>query len=316
MSPTPHISVLPEQTLAALALSAGDIFVDGTFGAGGHSSRALESVACQVFGLDRDPTAIVAGAQLVAKYAPRLTLIEGRFSDMEALLAEKSITSVDAILLDIGVSSMQLDQAARGFSFQKDGPLDMRMAAHGESAADVVNTWAEEDIANAIYEFGEETKSRRIARAIVAARKTAPIATTLGLAEVVRAALGGRSGPKDPATRTFQALRIAVNDELGELQAALRAAERLLRPGGRLVVISFHSLEDRIVKNFLRARSGALPGGSRHAPAFVASHPASTFSSLGKAMRASDEECAENPRARSAILRAATRTIAPAWETN
>lgn len=312
----PHISVLPDETLAALALQAGDILVDGTFGAGGHSCRALEAVPCRVFGLDRDPNAIAAGQQHVERYAPRLALLEGRFSDMEALLAQHHITQVDAVLLDIGVSSMQLDQASRGFSFQKDGPLDMRMAASGDTAADIVNGWSEEDIANAIYEFGEEPKSRRVARAIVAARKTAPITTTLALADIVRAALGGRAGPKDPATRTFQALRIVVNDELGELQAAMRAAERLLKPGGRLVVISFQSLEDRIVKNFLRARSGALPGGSRHAPSTPVAHPAPTFGQVSKAVRAGDAETAANPRARSATLRSAVRTTAPAWEIN
>ncbi len=316
MSAAPHLSVLPQETLAALALGQGEILVDATFGAGGHSARALDAAACRIVALDRDPTAIVSGRALVEKYAPRLTLIEGRFSDMEQLLAAHGVTSVDAILLDIGVSSMQLDQPMRGFSFQADGPLDMRMARSGESAADIVNAWSEEAIANAIYEFGEEPKSRRIARAIVAARTVAPITSTAALADIVRKALGGRSGPKDPATRTFQALRIVVNDELGELQAALRAAEHLLKSGGRLVVISFHSLEDRIVKNFLRARSGALPGGSRHAPSTPAPHAAPTFDHVSKAVRASDAEIAANPRARSAILRAAVRTTAPAWEIN
>jgi 16S rRNA (cytosine1402-N4)-methyltransferase len=316
MSAAAHTSVLPIETLAALALQPDEVLVDGTFGAGGHSRRALDATGCHVTGLDRDPSAILAGAALVDTYAPRLTLIEGRFSEMERLLADKGITAVDAILLDIGVSSMQLDQAARGFSFQKNGPLDMRMASHGDTAADIVNSWSEADIANAIYEFGEEPKSRRIARAIVDARKSAPILTTEALADIVRKALGGRAGPKDPATRTFQALRIVVNDELGELTAALRAAERLLKPGGRLAIISFHSLEDRIVKNFFRARSGALPGGSRHAPSTPVTHPEPSFSHVSKAIRASDAECTANVRARSAILRAAVRTAAPAWEIN
>jgi 16S rRNA (cytosine1402-N4)-methyltransferase len=316
MIAAPHISVLPDETLALLNLHPDDLLLDATFGAGGHSRRALTATNCRVIGLDRDPTAILAGAALVEVFAPRLTLIEGRFSEMAQLLADRGITSVDAILLDIGVSSMQLDQAARGFSFQKDGPLDMRMASHGDTAADIVNSWSEADIANALYEFGEEPKSRRIARAIVEARKSAPILTTAALADIVRKALGGRAGAKDPATRTFQALRIVVNDELGELTAALRAAERLLKPGGRLAVISFHSLEDRIVKNFFRARSGALPGGSRHAPELPVTHPEPSFSHVSKAIRASEMECMSNPRARSAILRAAVRTHAPAWEIN
>lgn len=314
MAGAPHVSVLPNEVLAALALGAGDIFVDGTFGAGGHTARVLEAARCSAFGIDRDPTAIAAGRALMEKYAGRLTLLQGKFSDMERLLATQGIAQVDAILLDIGVSSMHLDQAERGFSFQKDGPLDMRMAADGESAADIVNGWSEEAIANAIYEFGEEPKSRRVARAIVHARKTAPILRTLVLADIVRAALGGRAGPKDPATKTFQALRIVVNDELGELTAALGAAERLLKPGGRLAVIAFHSLEDRIVKNFFKIRSGDVPGASRHAPVVTANLVAPTFISAGKALRAGTAEVSENPRARSATLRAAIRTIAPAWE--
>jgi 16S rRNA (cytosine1402-N4)-methyltransferase len=313
---SPHVSVLPAETLAALALCDGDLLVDGTFGAGGHSRRALDAVACKVIALDRDPSAIATGSILLEKYGTRLSLIEGRFSDMETLLAREGVSQVDAILLDIGVSSMHLDHAERGFSFQKDGPLDMRMAADGMSAADIVNGWSEEAIANAIYEFGEEPKSRRVARAIVAARKSAPILRTLALAEIVRAALGGRAGPKDPATKTFQALRIVVNDELGELTAALGAAERLLKPGGRLVVISFHSLEDRIVKNFLKSRSGAIPGGSRHAPVVDVNKIAPTFTRVSKTIRATDAEISENPRARSATLRAAVRTRAPAWESH
>jgi 16S rRNA (cytosine1402-N4)-methyltransferase len=310
----PHLSVLPHETLAALALQAGDILLDGTFGAGGHTRRALDAVACAVFAIDRDPTAIAAGQALVEAYAGRLTLLEGKFSDMERLLASKGVAQVDAILLDIGVSSMHLDQGERGFSFQKDGPLDMRMAADGESAADIVNGWSEEAIANAIYEFGEEPKSRRVARAIVHARKTAPILRTLALADIVRAALGGRAGPKDPATKTFQALRIVVNDELGELTAALSAAERLLKPGGRLAVIAFHSLEDRIVKNFFKTRSGDVPGASRHAPVVQTHLIAPTFERVSKAIRASADEVSDNPRARSATLRAAIRTSAAAWE--
>ena len=251
----PHIPVLLDEVIGALAISQGETHVDGTFGAGGYS-RAMLAAGANVIAFDRDPDAIAAGR---AADVPGLTLVEDRFSRMAA-----HVEDVDGVTLDIGVSSMQLDQAARGFSFQSDGPLDMRMEQAGESAADFVNTADEADIADIIYRYGDEPKSRRIARAIVAAR---PVARTAELASVVRRAVGWREGQKsDPATRTFQAIRIHINRELGELEDGLEAAERVLKPGGRLAVVTFHSLEDRIVKRFLRERSGQTPAGSRHLP--------------------------------------------------
>ncbi len=316
LSPRPadlHRPVMAAEVQAALALRAGDIFADFTFGRGGHSRDALEAPIARGFGIDRDPAAVATGIALAAECAPRFKMLEGRFSDVEALLANENIFQLNAILIDAGVSSPQLDDGARGFSFQKDGPLDMRMARHGLTAADIVNGWEEDAIADAIFHFGEEPKARRIARAIVHARKTSPIERTLTLADIVRRAMGYRHGPKDPATRTFQALRIAVNGELDELAAAMPIAERLLLPNGRLVVIAFHSLEDRIVKEFLRSRSGAQPGQSRHLPSQPNSGPAPTFYPCAKPARASVAETGENPRARSAILRCAVRTAAPAW---
>ncbi len=294
----PHTPVLIDEVVAALAISPGERHVDGTYGAGGYS-RAMLAAGAEVTGFDRDPDAIAA-----ADDAPGLTLIADRFSAMAA-----HVDAADGVTLDIGVSSMQLDQAARGFSFQADGPLDMRMEQAGESAADFLNTADEAEIANVIFRYGDEPKSRRIARAIVAAR---PLSRTSALASVVRRAVGWRDGQKsDPATRTFQAIRIHINRELEELSEGLEAAERVLKPGGRLAVVTFHSLEDRIVKLFLRDRSGAAPGGSRHAPL---SGPAAapTFDRVAKPVRASDTEIARNPRARSATLRSARRTSAPA----
>jgi 16S rRNA (cytosine1402-N4)-methyltransferase len=309
-----HRPVMAGQVLAALDLRAGDIFADFTFGRGGHTRDALSQPIAKAYGVDRDPQAVSAGKAFESEFAPRFKMLEGPFSAVEALLAHEGISQLNAILIDAGVSSPQLDDADRGFSFQKDGPLDMRMAREGLSAADIVNSWDEEAIANAIFQFGEEPKSRRIARAIVAARKSAPIERTLTLAEIVRKAMGYRHGPKDPATRTFQALRIAVNGELDELAAAMRIAERLLLPEGRLVVIAFHSLEDRIVKEFLRLRSGNTPGLSRHLPLMADTGPAPTFLPCPKPARATPLEITENTRARSAILRSAVRTSAPAWE--
>jgi 16S rRNA (cytosine1402-N4)-methyltransferase len=297
----PHIPVLLDEVISALAPQSGETQVDGTFGAGGYS-RALLSHGAHVVAFDRDPDAIRA-----AKPDAHLTLIEACFSDMSSHLADP----VDGVTLDIGVSSMQLDQAARGFSFQSDGPLDMRMAQDGMTAADFLNTADEDDIADVIYRYGEEPKSRRIARAIVAAR---PLTRTTELANIVRRACGYKPhDKKDPATRTFQALRIHINRELEELEDGLEAAERMLKPGGRLAVVTFHSLEDRIVKTFLRDRSGNTPAGSRHAPDTSAQAPAPSFAKLSKAIRASEAEIERNPRARSATLRAATRTAAPAW---
>lgn len=307
-----HIPVLCDAVLNAIAPVYDSTVIDGTFGAGGYTRAALDAGATHIFAFDRDPSAIAGGAALATAVAPRLTLVEERFSRMDAALAARGTTQVDAVMLDIGVSSMQLDQAERGFSFQKDGPLDMRMSAEGPSAADLVNSLEEEALADILWRHGEEPRSRRIARAIVAAR---PITRTLQLAEIVRRAVGYRPGaPRDPATRTFQALRIEVNGELEELDAGLRAAERLLRPGGRLAVVTFHSLEDRAVKQFLRTRSGTTGQGSRHRPDSRDAAPAPTFEPPAKAQRASEAEIAQNPRARSATLRAARRTAAPAWE--
>jgi len=259
-----HDPVLREEVIAALAILPGQRHVDATFGAGGYT-RAMLAAGAAVIACDRDPDAIAAGQALVAEADGRLTLIHGRFGEIDRLLAERGIDAVDGITFDIGVSSMQLDQGERGFSFQKDGPLDMRMAQEGESAADWLNRADEEEIADVLYHYGDERQSRRVARAIVAAR---PLSRTAELATVIRKALRHPPGaPKDPATKSFQAIRIHINGELDELVAGLSAAERILRPGGRLAVVSFHSTEDRIVKNFLRERSGGDAGGSRHRPA-------------------------------------------------
>jgi len=306
----PHIPVLLDEVLAALAPRPGDVIVDATFGAGGYT-RALLDAGATVHAFDRDPDAIAAGRKWpeTVENPPRLILHPRRFSEMVASLADAGITRVDGIVMDIGVSSMQLDQAERGFAFSMDGPLDMRMSQEGESAADFLNTASEEAIADVLFQLGEERQSRRVARAIVAAR---PLTTTGELARVVRKALNHRPGaPKDPATRSFQAIRIHVNAELDELEAALDAAEHLLGEGGRLAVVSFHSLEDRIVKRYLREASGGQARGSRHLPA-ANDGAAPVFSTVGKAVRPSDAETARNPRARSATLRAAIRTSAPA----
>jgi 16S rRNA (cytosine1402-N4)-methyltransferase len=307
----PHIPVLLDEVVAALAPSPGETHVDGTFGAGGYTKAILDKGVARVLAFDRDPDAIQYGETLAAECGGRLTLVPERFSRMRQALASRGIDQVDGVTLDIGVSSMQLDQADRGFSFQSDGPLDMRMGKEGQSAADFLNQADEAEIADVLYHYGEEPKSRRVARAIVAAR---PIERTGQLADLVRKALGHHKGmKKDPATRTFQAVRIHVNEELKELEGGLEAAEQALAPGGRIAVVTFHSLEDRIVKRFLKRRSGAVPAGSRHLPAAGADGPAPTFEALSKAVRAGEAEIKANPRARSATLRAARRTSAPAW---
>jgi 16S rRNA (cytosine1402-N4)-methyltransferase len=304
--PERHIAVLLDEVIAALAPEPGEVHLDATFGAGGYT-RALLATGADVIALDRDPAAIFSGEALVRESAGRLRLIEDRFSRLDRAAAEAGIDAVDGVTLDIGVSSMQLDEAERGFSFQADGPLDMRMEQSGPSAADFVNEADESEIAEVLLELGEEPKARRIARAIVAAR---PIMRTSELAAIVRKATGYHPGqPKDPSTRTFQAIRIHVNRELGELEDGLAAAERALKPGGRLAVVTFHSLEDRLVKRFLRARSGGEPSGSRHRPT-VAAPAAPSFEAVAKPIRASDAEVARNPRARSATLRSARRTAA------
>lgn len=304
-----HLPVMLPEMLAALAPQPGDLLLDGTFGGGGYARAILEAADCRLFAIDRDPAAI-ARAQALESYFPgRLTPIEGRFGDLDQLVPE----ALDGVVLDLGVSSFQLDQAERGFSFRFDAPLDMRMGEGGKTAADAVNHLPEEALADVLFYFGEERDSRRIARLLVAARKDEPIATTAHLASLVEKAVGGRRGAKiHPATRAFQALRILINDELGELARGLSAAESRLQPGGRLVVVAFHSLEDRLVKSFFAERGGAGPGGSRHAPE-AKSTRAPSFDRPMKAIGASDLESDQNPRARSARLRAAVRSAAPAW---
>ena len=310
MSLAPHVPVLLDEVIAALAPAEGEVHVDGTFGAGGYTKAILNSGA-KVVAFDRDPDAIRDGGPLADESGGRLTLVPERFSRMGQALAARGIDEVDGVTLDIGVSSMQLDQAERGFSFQADAPLDMRMSQEGESAADFLNTADEAEIADVIYRYGEEPKSRRIARAIVAAR---PIERTGQLAEIVRKALGWHAGmKKDPATRTFQAIRIHLNEEIQELEGGLQAAEQVLKAGGRLAVVTFHSLEDRVVKRFLRERSGAVPAGSRHLPVQANDGPAPSFEAVSKAIRAGEAELDANPRARSATLRVARRTSASPW---
>ena len=308
-----HVPVLFEAVLAALAPRDGETYVDGTFGGGGYSTGLLAAARCRVLGIDRDPEAVQRGAALAAEHPGRLTLIEGRFGDMERLVRSASPDPIAGVALDLGVSSHQLDSAERGFSFRLDGPLDMRMGRDGSSAVDLVTGLEEGDLAELIRDFGEERYARRVARAIVAARRRGPIRRTGELAEIVRTAIPHREPGLDPATRTFQALRIAVNDELGELDRGLVAAERLLKPGGRLAVVAFHSLEDTRVKAFLRRRSGALAGGSRHLPPAPGTLPPTFTLLTRRPTRPEPDEVARNPRARSARLRAAERTAAPPW---
>ncbi len=297
-SPPRHIPVMLNEVLTAMAIRTGETHVDGTFGAGGYS-RAMRDAGAHVIAFDRDPEVVCEGEAGIA-------FVRDRFSNMERHVGVR----IDGVTLDIGVSSMHLDEAERGFSFQASGPLDMRMEREGESAADFLNSADESDIANILFRFGEEPKSRRIARAIVAAR---PITKTGELAHIIRKAVGWRSGDKkDPAPRSFQAIRIHINQELEELERGLDAAERVLKPGGRLAVVTFHSLEDRIVKRFFRQRSGGSPAVSRHIPLGGEMREPS-FTTVAKAVRPSEAELASNPRSRSATLRSAKRTEAPAW---
>ncbi|MBT3237535.1 MAG: 16S rRNA (cytosine(1402)-N(4))-methyltransferase RsmH [Rhodospirillaceae bacterium] len=323
-SRTPHTPVLLSQVLDALGPRGprdGATYVDGTFGAGGYSTAILESADCRVFGIDRDPNVLKAAEHLMTRYPGRLRVLGGCYGDMVKLLADAGVEHVDGIALDLGVSSMQIDTAERGFSFRKDGPLDMRMGHAGSSsltgglsAADVINVYDEEQLADIIYTYGEERASRKIAAAIVMDRETQPFTRTEQLAGLLRRIVKKSKDGIDPATRTFQALRIYVNDELGELDRGLAAAERLLSPGGRLAVVSFHSLEDRKVKNFLQARSGHAPRASRHLPDASADAPAPTFELLKRgAIKPTAEETQSNPRARSARLRAAERNSSPPW---
>jgi 16S rRNA (cytosine1402-N4)-methyltransferase len=312
-NPPPHTSVLLGEVVDSLALAQGRLVVDGTFGAGGYS-RAFLDAGADVLAIDRDPTAARFAAPLEVSHPNRFRFVAGRFSELQHHLAACGHAACDGVALDLGVSSMQLDEAERGFSFMRDGPLDMRMASDGRSAADLVNEDEPGDLARIFWIYGEERASRRIAAFIARRRAEQPFTRTLDLAEVVEKAVGGRRGAAThPATRVFQALRIAVNEELAELEAGLEAAERVLRTGGRLAVVTFHSLEDRIVKAFFTERAGRKPMGSRHLPQ-VEQGPAPSFSLLFNGARApSDIETFENPRARSAKLRAAERTAAPAW---
>jgi 16S rRNA (cytosine1402-N4)-methyltransferase len=308
--PALHIPVLGRPALQFLNVRDGGVYIDATFGAGGYSRAILKAADAKVIGIDRDRTAIALGQSLVDAAQGHLTLVENRFSNLDSIARDCGFDAVDGVVLDVGVSSMQLDTPERGFSFRFDGPLDMRMSAAGASAADVVNAAGERDLANIIFILGEERFSRGIARAIVKARAEAPIESTGALAKIIASVVHARPHEIHPATRTFQALRIFVNDELGELVAALAAAENILKAGGRLVAVSFHSLEDRIVKSFLASRAETR-GGSRHAPEVKRAAPSFTLLTK-RPVTADDEELAGNPRARSAKLRAAERTGASA----
>lgn len=308
-----HTPVLLTEVLAALSPADGEVHLDGTYGGGGYARAILAAAKCQLLAVDRDLDAI-ARAEALAARQPRLIPLLGRFGDLDALAINAGHPALDGVVLDLGVSSFQLDEAHRGFSFQSDGPLDMRMGGSGPSAADAVNHLPEKAIADILFRLGEERASRRIARAIIQRRGRMPFSRTLDLADTVEQAVGGRKGARiHPATRTFQALRMYVNDELGELARALAAAENVLAPGGRLVVVSFHSLEDRVVKTFLRARAGQRGGPSRHMPGQTAARAPSFELIYRKAVEPSEAEAADNPRARSAHLRAARRTEAAAW---
>ena len=308
-----HTPVLLEEVLAALAPRPGGQYVDGTFGGGGYALALLDAQPCTVWAIDRDPAAIERGRSLAAGREGRLHLIHGCFGEMDRLLGQSGVTAVDGVMLDIGMSSFQLADAERGFSFRLDGPLDMRMGLSGRTAADFVNELEEAELVEILFRLGEEPKAKRIARAIVAARANQPVTRTGELAAIVQRAVGRAHDGIDPATRTFQALRIAVNDELSELDRGLQAAESLLRPGGRLAVVAFHSLEDRRVKTFLRTRSGG-EGRSRHLPEGGPDERRPSFSQLSRrAIKPGSAEIARNPRARSARLRTAERTDAPAW---
>jgi 16S rRNA (cytosine1402-N4)-methyltransferase len=306
-----HVPVLLEEAMTALAPRDGGVYLDATFGAGGYTRAILAHENTRVLALDRDPRAIADGAALVEAAGGRLTLVEARFSELARVAERSGLAPLDGIVADIGVSSMQFDEAERGFSFRNDGPLDMRMEGRGRSAADIVAEADEEALADILYHYGEERASRRIARAIVHARNEKPIVTTLALAALIERAAPGRPGDIHPATKSFQALRIAVNDELGELVAALAGAERALKPGAKLVIVSFHSLEDRIVKQFLAERSGRGETRSRRLPGEPVPPPPTFLVDDFKPLPPSEREIAANPRSRSARLRVATRTDAP-----
>jgi 16S rRNA (cytosine1402-N4)-methyltransferase len=310
--PARHIPVMLSEVLAALEPKDGEVIVDGTFGAGGYSKAILDSADCRIIAIDRDPEAFRLSGKLAEAYPGRLLAVLGRYSEMIELAASEGFSAVDGVVLDLGVSSMQLDEPERGFSFSKEGPLDMRMGEGGPSAEDIVNTLSEQELAEIIYKLGEERRSRAIARAIAKRRTAAPIATTAELADIVAGVLGrARDETKHPATRTFQALRLYLNEELDELARGLSAAERLLKAGGRMAVVTFHSLEDRVAKRFLAGRSAAPPKGSRHLPEAGAEILAPSFRLLNRRpVEPNQAEIRRNPRARSARLRAAERTEA------
>jgi 16S rRNA (cytosine1402-N4)-methyltransferase len=303
-----HVPVMLEEVLATLQPRPGAIYLDATFGGGGYAAAILGAADCTLWALDRDPDAIARGAALAARHPGRLHLLQARFGDMLAALAERGVTALDGVVMDLGVSSFQLDQAERGFSFRADGPLDMRMGRDGPTAADLVNTLPEAELARIIAEFGEERHARRVARAILRERAAEPIATTARLAEIVRRAVPRDPSGIDGATRSFQALRIAVNDELGEVERGLAAAMELLAPGGRLVVVAFHSLEDRIVKRAFADAAGRAGAASRHDPAALLPRAVPDFALLHqRALRPGEAECHANPRSRSARLRGLER---------
>ena len=308
----PHVPVMLQEVLEALSPRDGGRYIDGTFGAGGYARAILDAADCSVAAIDRDPDAVARGADLADRYPARLTVLHGRFGDMQTLLREAGIAeagTADGVVFDLGVSSPQIDDAARGFSFRFDGPLDMRMGQSGPSAADIVNTLDERELADLIFQLGDERRSRQVARAIVTARRQAPLARTAELAAIVRTAVPAAKDGLDPATRTFMALRLYVNDELDELDRGLAAAEAMLKPGGRLAFVSFHSLEDRRVKAFLTDRTGSGDRGSRHRPATAV--PTASFRLVHRrALRPTDAETRANPRARSARLRIAERLAA------
>ncbi|MDR3326217.1 MAG: 16S rRNA (cytosine(1402)-N(4))-methyltransferase RsmH [Rhodospirillaceae bacterium] len=313
---SPHVPVLLSETLVGLTPKTDEIFVDGTFGVGGCSCALLDAANCRVFGIDRDPSAIILGKELAKRYNGRLTILSGRFGNMDQLLNDCGINKVDGVTLDLGISSTQLDKAERGFSFKKDGPLDMRMEETGISAADMVNSLSESELSDIFWNFGEERYSNRIARAIVNSRKTQLFARTRQLTDLIHKIVPRTKNGIDSATRTFQGLRIAVNNELEEISRGLLAAERLLNNKGRLAIVSFHSLEDRIVKNFLKIRSCSEAHTNRYSPPPLAIHKPSFRLLTKKPITPSFKEIAENVRARSSRLRLAERTSWPAWSSS
>ena len=313
--PVRHVPVLLNQVLQSLQPQENEVYVDGTFGAGGYSRAILEAAGCQVIGIDRDPEAISGADDITKEFHDRLTLFQGRFGEMEGIVKSAGLEKVDGVVLDLGVSSMQLDEGERGFSFMRDGPLDMRMGRDGESAAELIARLDDKVLADIFWKLGEEKRSRAIARAIVKRREEKPIERTLDLANLIEQVLGRKPGDqKHPATRTFQALRLFINQELQQLVDGLHAAEKILKPGGRLVVVTFHSLEDRIVKRFLTHKTGRNSRPSRHLPGDGGENITPSFQNINrKAAKPTEGEVSDNPRARSAQLRAAIRQDAPAY---